>query len=303
MMSTANRESVQQLVAEWTAWSRTASRLDNGWENDFPRWGEFVRAAGTWLSSPDARNASSATLISHLLRIDGYWEDLQQVFEREADHLVAPLRVIIEGKERGPANRAVRYIAKASSTDDSFLEHLAKSDCWYLRSSAVAVLYERTPRSMRFPFAQSVIADDPDEEVRGMAKSLLDRDYGERPWVTEIGSVPVHAYFQAGGLQVRILEDGVVVAVGQLDGRLPRGAAADTQSVVLLLEREGSPSDQRLVCFNREGELRWQLFAPERDQFVDATLGSGGVRARTWNGWVHMINAVTGQEEKRVFVK
>lgn len=73
-----------KLINDWKSWSKTASKLENGWESDFPMWNEIISESVKILLSKTEGNEELA-LVDFIFSISTETQDL---VDYSVDHFV-----------------------------------------------------------------------------------------------------------------------------------------------------------------------------------------------------------------------
>lgn len=95
---------------------------------------------------------------------------------------------------------------------------------------------------------------------------------------------------------------------GNFEGRALRAVAPleGGAQCVLLLDPDSSkqPVFENLLCINKEGDVVWTAKLPDSpDAFVRISLEGKMILANSWSGFLLKLDAHTGKEIERVFVK
>jgi hypothetical protein len=81
---------------------------------------------------------------------------------------------------------------------------------------------------------------------------------------------------------------------------------ADGRVVVFDWSSNSEYRHENLVCFNRDGSVRWRPALPDNsgpDCFVGVTIDKGQIRANTMSCFALWLDPLTGETLKSVFTK
>lgn len=189
------------LVKQWSDWSTTADKSENGWESDFPRWRELINSAQAAMVSFPTGNVSLSSL-AEAWRISEETEELAtfsaanasdtsdallelatsphpsvryQVYSvlprlREKGELV--LRRALGDPDSYCRRRALLALATLAPPDaENLAVTAARNDDPYIRLAAIEIAAKSQRPSVRAHIKQ-LLFSDPVDFVRTKAKNL-----------------------------------------------------------------------------------------------------------------------------------
>ena len=110
------------------------------------------------------------------------------------------------------------------------------------------------------------------------------------------------------GLAVSRSADGSLSWSGLYDGVAIKCAipSEDGERCIVLLDPDASSLSvfENLMCVDVAGTRVWTAKLPTSpDTFVDIASNAEGIGAKTWSGFNILLDAKTGQELRKIFVK